>query len=94
MSVCHGCGGMVGRDCFNPQECEEITRSMADQFPQASQEVAELFAECDKLKAEVGKLRALLLGVLENDEAQEGFNNANLGEEMKQQIRDAIAWKI
>lgn len=57
MTVCHGCGGVVGRDCFNPQECEQITRSMADQFPQASQDVAELLAECDKLKAEVERLR-------------------------------------
>lgn len=29
MSRCHGCGGVIGRDCFNPQECEQITRDMA-----------------------------------------------------------------
>lgn len=29
MSICHGCGGIIGRDCFNPIECEQITRSMA-----------------------------------------------------------------
>jgi DNA repair exonuclease SbcCD ATPase subunit len=29
--ICHGCGGVVGRDCFNPQECEQITRSLANQ---------------------------------------------------------------
>lgn len=28
MSFCHGCGGVVGRDCFNPQECEWIARDM------------------------------------------------------------------
>lgn len=28
MSVCRGCGGIVGRDCFNPPECEWITRQM------------------------------------------------------------------
>lgn len=25
MSTCKGCGGTVGRDCFNPQECEWIS---------------------------------------------------------------------
>jgi hypothetical protein len=25
---CNGCGGIVGRDCFNPAECEWITRDM------------------------------------------------------------------
>jgi len=29
---CHGCGGVVGQDCFNPQECEQITRAMAEQY--------------------------------------------------------------
>lgn len=32
MSRCHGCGGVVGRDCFNPVECEQITRSMATEY--------------------------------------------------------------
>lgn len=32
MSICHGCGGVIGRDCFNPQECEMITRQMAEEY--------------------------------------------------------------
>lgn len=28
MSLCRGCGGVVGRDCWNPQECEWISRDM------------------------------------------------------------------
>jgi hypothetical protein len=28
MSTCRACGGVIGRDCFNPQECEWITESM------------------------------------------------------------------
>lgn len=24
MAICNGCGGVVGKDCFNPQECEWI----------------------------------------------------------------------
>ncbi len=29
MSHCHSCGGAIGRDCWNPQECAEITERMA-----------------------------------------------------------------
>jgi len=92
MSMCHGCGGVIGRDCFNPQECEQITRSMANQYSQASQEIAELLAECDRLRSEVGKLRVLLLGVLENDTLSAGLSV--LDDEMRQRIRDGLSWKI
>lgn len=37
MSTCAGCGGVIGRDCFNPQECEAITRDMAARY-EAQQE--------------------------------------------------------
>lgn len=50
--------------------------------------------ERDKYKAAVESMRALLIGVLENDAVAAGFNNANLESDFKQQIRDAIAWKI
>lgn len=26
--ICNGCGGVVGRDCFNPVECEWIGQQM------------------------------------------------------------------
>jgi hypothetical protein len=29
MNTCQACGGVLGRDCFNPQECMEITRQQA-----------------------------------------------------------------
>lgn len=32
MSTCPGCGGVVGRDCWNPQECAWITRDMAERY--------------------------------------------------------------
>lgn len=28
--TCNGCGGIVGRDCYNPRECEEISMSFND----------------------------------------------------------------
>jgi hypothetical protein len=39
MSVCPGCHGVVGRDCFNPQECEWISRDM-EMRAFAEQEIA------------------------------------------------------
>jgi hypothetical protein len=30
MMTCSSCGGVIGRDCFNPSECAEITRQMAE----------------------------------------------------------------
>jgi hypothetical protein len=32
VSICNGCGGVVGVDCFNPQECEWISRDMAQRW--------------------------------------------------------------
>lgn len=31
---CAGCGGLVGRDCFNPEECEWICRDMEERQQQ------------------------------------------------------------
>jgi hypothetical protein len=31
MATCNGCGGVVGRDCFNPSECEWIAQDMERQ---------------------------------------------------------------
>lgn len=42
MALCNGCGGVVGRDCYNPQECEEICRSKAEQYDIACAEGQEL----------------------------------------------------
>lgn len=30
MSICQSCGGVIGRDCFNPAECMDITRAQAE----------------------------------------------------------------
>lgn len=30
MQTCQACGGVLGRDCFNPEECMEITRQQAE----------------------------------------------------------------
>ncbi len=30
MRTCQGCGGVLGRDCYNEQECIQITRNLED----------------------------------------------------------------
>lgn len=32
MSCCQSCGGVIGRDCFNPSECMAITQDMAQRY--------------------------------------------------------------
>lgn len=64
MQICNGCGGVLGRDCFNPRECEQISQQQQyEQFP--PQEPSKVF-EIDfeghvlaKLKFENGKLEVL-----------------------------------
>lgn len=35
--ICVSCGGIIGRDCFNPQECAWITQQMiADEAVQSA----------------------------------------------------------
>lgn len=46
MSRCPSCGGILGRDCFNPIECAQITASMNDE--QIVQPYAGALRECKK----------------------------------------------
>jgi hypothetical protein len=62
MSACHGCGGVVGRDCFNPIECQMIAREMEWQRDQqdmqtAAEAIAAVQAERDAALAEVARLK-------------------------------------
>lgn len=41
MSVCQACGGVIGRDCWNPRECAEITDQMGQEDWQARAQAAE-----------------------------------------------------
>lgn len=44
MSICAACGGVIGRDCFNPTECMEITRDMAMRSQQPDQRDEQIIA--------------------------------------------------
>jgi len=52
MSTCPSCGGVIGLDCFNPQECAEITGQMMQQT-QACPTCCELQAEIERLRSEL-----------------------------------------
>jgi hypothetical protein len=50
------CGGLIGRDCFNPQECAEISQAMAAEY-HAQQYAAPLLQENERLRHENEQLR-------------------------------------
>lgn len=47
MKICNGCGGVLGRDCWNEQDCVAISNSQDNQF--ISQLESELRWERDVL---------------------------------------------
>lgn len=56
---CPACGGVVGRDCFNPEECMAITRDMADRYQQqhdAAGRLDQCEAALDQCRAEIHDL--------------------------------------
>ena len=55
MNTCPGCGGVVGQDCWNPQECEWISRDMAAR-QSAQYEVEPLYQRIAELEAKVRDL--------------------------------------
>lgn len=57
MSVCQACGGLIGRDCFNPEECMQITRDQAALCRELPGSFVELQIENDDLRAKVKSLR-------------------------------------
>jgi hypothetical protein len=54
MATCNGCGGTVGRDCFNQQECEWIAqdqqaRHMAKQYAPDTTELEQRLVRLEAL---------------------------------------------
>jgi hypothetical protein len=54
MSICQSCGGVIGRDCFNPAECMEITRAQAECY----QSQGDVQGELAHLRERVKELEA------------------------------------
>ena len=82
MATCNGCGGTVGRDCFNPQECEWISRDIearhyAQQYAehQEYEAVASLENDLARCQEEIERLQSELDGALaDRDRWEEAFN--------------------
>ena len=65
MSICNGCGMVIGRDCFNPQECEWISRDIemratAEQYTTPiEQQLAELREKVESLEYRLSMIEQL-----------------------------------
>lgn len=65
MSICKGCGMVIGRDCFNPQECEWISRDIemratAEQYTNPiEQQLAELRDKVESLEYRLSMVEQL-----------------------------------
>jgi len=60
MSVCQSCGGVIGRDCYNPQECMAITQDMANRYQQqgdSRQYASHLEGQIVRMNDVFGKIR-------------------------------------
>lgn len=62
-NICNGCGGVIGRDCYNPRECEEISRQNHNQD---SQELEHLRRENSDLINQNTELKSMLETVKAN----------------------------
>jgi hypothetical protein len=53
MATCQSCGLEIGRDCFNQQECAEITRAMCNDFVHLQDTVQHLRELCSRRYAAI-----------------------------------------
>ncbi len=53
MNMCNSCGGIIGRDCFNPVECEWITQEMNKNAYQEASKVPELEKKIEDFQYEL-----------------------------------------
>lgn len=53
MATCQSCGGVIGRDCFNPEECAWIGHQ---QEMAAQQNMEEAHHSLQQLKAEIAAI--------------------------------------
>lgn len=56
MAICPSCEGVIGRDCFNPEECMWITQQQASSAEAAQQNAEELRHILQQLKAEIAAM--------------------------------------
>lgn len=56
MAICNSCGGVIGHDCFNPQECQLITDQLNQQPIIHAEAWKQLIQEAKKVSNAVFKL--------------------------------------
>lgn len=57
MKMCPSCGGIIGQECFNPDECALITMQMeADQKREQDQRIQDLEIRCIQMEAQLQEI--------------------------------------
>jgi len=56
MNYCNSCGGAIGRDCFNPIECQQISRNQDDYVQELEYKVEKLTQVLKENRIEIPKL--------------------------------------
>jgi hypothetical protein len=89
MSTCPSCNGVIGRDCFNPEECMAITQDQAGRYRDESARINDLEQWQQAAREAIGVLD---LGgwewtMLPNGARGWSFNGYLRDEELKQLLR-------
>ena len=74
MSTCQSCGGIIGRDCFNPEECAWITQQQANQCEAAQYNAEEAHHSLQQLQAEIRALVAEFCDLYDGDLSNEAVS--------------------
>jgi hypothetical protein len=56
MATCPSCGGTLGRDCCNAEECASISRQIEREADELHDGATQLLAQRDQLDRQVGAL--------------------------------------
>jgi hypothetical protein len=74
--ICPSCGMTIGVDCFNPQECMEITQDLASRGAQAAQQENERAYEIHARDEHIAQLKVELLSAQRATEEARGERDA------------------
>ena len=75
--ICQSCGGVVGRDCYNPEECMWITQRMAAEYQAQQQE--QYYAEREYEKFEGRAIQEYYEKLHQEHLLEQGFDPISLG---------------
>lgn len=78
MSTCQSCGGVIGRDCFNPDECAWITQQQANQSEANHYALQEVQNELECLKKDIISFIEQAIGEIEGGTFSDAINPLTL----------------